>query len=149
MVTVKPGDSLAKIAAEHGLDPVAGWRLIYDANPSIANPHQIRAGQQLRIPAPGEQVPPRPPIALETVAGGSVWDRLAQCESSGRWNLNVGTFDGGLQFLPSTWRAYGGTQYAPSANLATREQQIAVAERVLAGQGWEAWPTCSRKLGLR
>ncbi|HEY8374384.1 MAG TPA: transglycosylase family protein, partial [Pseudonocardiaceae bacterium] len=55
----------------------------------------------------------------------------------------------GLQFTPSTWRAYGGTEYAPNAHLATREQQIAVAERVLAGQGWKAWPACSAKLGLR
>ncbi len=149
--TVVPGDSLAKIAAKHGLAPATGWRLVYDANPSIANPHLIMPGQQLRIPAPGEQVPGRPltPRAPKAAAGGSVWDRLAQCESSGNWSSNVGTFDGGLQFLPSTWRAYGGAQYAPYANQATRQQQIAVAERVLAGQGWRAWPACSRKLGLR
>ncbi|MGH3923381.1 MAG: transglycosylase family protein, partial [Pseudonocardiaceae bacterium] len=148
---VAPGDSLTKIAAKHGLDPATGWRAIFDANPSIANPHLIKVGQQLRIPAPGEQAPQRPlsTPAPQATASGSVWDRLAQCESSGRWSLNVGTFDGGLQFLPSTWRAYGGTRYAPSANLATREQQIAVAERVLAGQGWGAWPACARKLGLR
>lgn len=75
-----------------------------------------------------------------------VWDRLAQCESSGNWGINTGNgFSGGLQFTPSTWRAFGGTG---SAHQASREQQIAVAERVLAGQGWNAWPACSRKLGI-
>ncbi len=151
MHTVMSGDSLAKIAAKYGVDPASGWRVIYDANPSIADPNLIMVGQTLRIPAPDEQVPPRPLTvgAPKAAASGDVWDRLAQCESAGRWSLNVGTFDGGLQFLPSTWRAYGGARYAPSANLATREQQIAVAERVLAGQGWKAWPACARKLGLR
>lgn len=83
-------------------------------------------------------------------ATGSVWDRLAQCESGGRWGYNGPSgYDGGLQFSPSTWRAYGGSQYAAYAWQASRLQQIAVAERVQAGQGWGAWPACSRKLGLR
>lgn len=82
-------------------------------------------------------------------ARSSVWDRLAQCESNGRWNLNVGTFDGGLQFLPSTWLAAGGGKYAPYAWQATREQQIAIAESWLAKTSWAQWPACSRKLGLR
>lgn len=77
----------------------------------------------------------------------STWDRLAQCESSGNWQINTGNgYYGGLQFTLSTWRAFGG-QGMP--HQATREQQIAVAERVLAVQGWKAWPACSRKLGLR
>src|SRR4051812_47765644 len=83
-------------------------------------------------------------------ATGSTWDRLAQCESSGNWSINTGNgFSGGLQFTPSTWRAYGGTAYASSAYLAGRSAQIAVAQRVLASQGWGAWPACSAKLGLR
>ena len=82
-------------------------------------------------------------------APDSDWDRLAQCEASGNWHINTGNgYHGGLQFSPSTWRAYGGEQYAPYAYLASREQQIAVAERVLAGQGWGAWPSCSSRLGL-
>lgn len=82
-------------------------------------------------------------------APDSDWDRLAQCESGGNWGINTGNgYHGGLQFSPSTWAAYGGTQFAPTANQATREQQIAIAERTLAGQGWGAWPSCSRKLGL-
>jgi hypothetical protein len=81
-------------------------------------------------------------------APDSVWDRVAQCESSGNWNINTGNgFFGGLQFTSSTWRAFGGAQFAGSANQASREQQIMVAERVLAGQGWGAWPVCSRKAG--
>jgi resuscitation-promoting factor RpfA len=82
-----------------------------------------------------------------TAAPASVWDRLAQCESGGNWNTNTGNgFSGGLQFAGSTWRAYGGKG---AAHQASRGQQIAVAERVLASQGWKAWPACSRKLGLR
>ena len=81
-------------------------------------------------------------------APDSVWDRVAQCESSGNWNINTGNgFFGGLQFTASTWRAFGGNVFADSANHASREQQIVVAERVLAGQGWGAWPVCSRKAG--
>ncbi|MHA6796845.1 transglycosylase family protein [Pseudonocardia bannensis] len=90
------------------------------------------------------------PLAVAGTANAapdSAWDRLAQCESGGRWNINTGNgYSGGLQFNPTTWRAFGGTG---SAHNASREQQIAVAERVLAAQGWGAWPACSSKMGLR
>ena len=77
----------------------------------------------------------------------SVWDSLAQCESSGNWNTNTGNgYAGGLQFSQSTWAAYGGTGSAANAS---RAQQIAVAEKVQASQGWGAWPACAAKLGLR
>jgi len=73
-------------------------------------------------------------------APDSTWDAVAQCESSGNWAINTGNgYYGGLQFTQSTWDAYGGQQYASRADLATREQQIAVAEQTLAGQGWGAW----------
>jgi LysM repeat protein len=89
-----------------------------------------------------------PLVGLATpafAASDSTWDRLAQCESGGRWNIDTGNgFSGGLQFTASTWKAYGGSG---SAHNASREEQIAVAERVLAGQGWGAWPSCSRKVG--
>ena len=89
-------------------------------------------------------------VAPAHAASDASWDKLAKCESGGRWNINTGNgYHGGLQFSPSTWAAYGGKTYAPTANKATREQQIAVAEKVLAKQGWNAWPSCSRKLGLR
>lgn len=91
------------------------------------------------------------PVAVAGTANAApaptnTWDQLAQCESSGNWGANTGNgFSGGLQFTPSTWQAFGGTG---SAHNASREQQIAVAERVLAAQGWGAWPACSKKLGL-
>ncbi|MEY8567501.1 resuscitation-promoting factor Rpf1 domain-containing protein [Corynebacterium sp.] len=82
-------------------------------------------------------------------APDSDWDRLAECESGGDWHINTGNgFQGGLQFSPSTWSGYGGDEFAPSADQASREEQIVVAERVLEGQGWGAWPSCSAQLGL-
>ncbi|WP_284819446.1 transglycosylase family protein [Corynebacterium rhinophilum] len=88
--------------------------------------------------------------AAPAVADGSVWDSIAQCESTGNWSINTGNgFSGGLQFAPSTWAGFGGTEYAPEAWQATREQQIAVAQKVQASQGWGAWPACTAKLGLR
>lgn len=82
-------------------------------------------------------------------ASDATWNSLAQCESSGDWSINTGNgYYGGLQFSQPTWEAYGGLQYAPRADLATREQQIAVAERTQDSQGWGAWPACSAKLGL-
>lgn len=82
-------------------------------------------------------------------ASVSTWDRVAACESSGNWHINTGNgFYGGLQFTRSTWLAYGGGRYAPRADLATKAQQIAIAEKVLAGQGAGAWPVCSVRAGL-
>jgi cell wall-associated NlpC family hydrolase len=76
------------------------------------------------------------------------WDVVAQCESGGNWAINTGNgFYGGLQFTPSTWKAFGGLAYAPRADLATKAEQIAVAEKTLAAQGPNAWPVCSHKPG--
>ncbi|WP_432138554.1 MULTISPECIES: transglycosylase family protein [unclassified Streptomyces] len=81
-------------------------------------------------------------------ADSGVWDRIARCESGGNWHINTGNgYYGGLQFAGSTWRAYGGTAYAPTADGATREQQIAVATKVQRAQGWGAWPVCSARAG--
>lgn len=75
------------------------------------------------------------------------WDQVARCESGGNWAINTGNgYHGGVQFSSSTWASHGGGQYAPSAELATKEQQIAVAERVLATQGRGAWPVCGGPL---
>jgi len=75
------------------------------------------------------------------------WDRIAQCESGGKWDINTGNgYHGGLQFDPDTWREHGGKGQAEDAS---KDEQIAVAERVLEKQGWGAWPVCSRKAGLR
>ncbi|GAB3075362.1 resuscitation-promoting factor protein RpfA [Intrasporangium mesophilum] len=79
----------------------------------------------------------------------TVWDRVAACESGGNWHINTGNgYYGGLQFSSSTWRGYGGGAYASRADLATKAQQIAVAQRVLASQGPGAWPVCSVRAGL-
>ena len=86
------------------------------------------------------------PVAIAaTPASATDWDAIAKCESGGNWSTNTGNgFYGGLQFTQSTWRAYGG---AGSAQNASREEQIAVAERVLQGQGIGAWPVCGRHGG--
>ncbi len=76
------------------------------------------------------------------------WDAVAQCESGGNWSISTGNgFYGGLQFTRGTWKAYGGTKYASTANKASRSEQIAIAEKVLRGQGIGAWPVCGRKGG--
>ncbi|WP_234828481.1 transglycosylase family protein, partial [Mycobacterium tuberculosis] len=74
--------------------------------------------------------------AQATAATDGEWDQVARCESGGNWSINTGNgYLGGLQFTQSTWAAHGGGEFAPSAQLASREQQIAVGERVLAGKG--------------
>jgi resuscitation-promoting factor RpfB len=106
-------------------------------------------------PEPQPASPPVPtpsapaPAPAPSVSGGP-WDALAQCESGGNWAINTGNgYYGGLQFSAGTWLGYGGGQYAPTANLATREQQIAIASKVRdARGGYGDWPACSAKLGL-
>ncbi|SDJ47462.1 transglycosylase family protein [Streptomyces indicus] len=95
-------------------------------------------------------------MALPLVGTGSAhaadvgtWNKVAACEAGGNWSINTGNgYYGGLQFRQSTWEEYGGTRYAPRADLATKDQQIAIAEKVLAGQGPQAWPVCSVRAGL-
>jgi LysM repeat protein len=168
-VTVKQGDSLSKIAKKAKL---SSWRPIWDLNKKIHHPNLIHPGQKLLLPVKGEKVKHRPLPALAVTraistersaapasssgratvtrsasAGGSVWDRLAQCESGGNWGINTGNgYSGGLQFAQGTWAANGGSG---SAHNASRAEQIRVAERVRASQGWGAWPACSARLGLR
>ncbi|EKT82647.1 hypothetical protein WSS_A10477 [Rhodococcus opacus M213] len=102
-----------------------------------AQPKVIRVGAK-----PGTEVPP--------VENGSVWDALAQCEATGNWAINTGNgFFGGVQFDQNTWERQGGLKYAPRADLATREEQIAVASKTQKTQGWGAWPSCSGRLGVR
>ncbi|BBU21520.1 resuscitation-promoting factor [Mycobacterium xenopi] len=91
---------------------------------------------------PGTEVPPIP--------DATVWDAIARCEAGGNWAINTGNgYYGGVQFDQSTWERSGGLRYAPRADLATREEQIAVAETVLQRQGWGAWPVCSGRAGAR
>jgi len=105
--------------------------------------------------APSTQAPATAPSAAQASAPVapadtgtpvSTWDKVAQCESGGNWATSTGNgFHGGLQFTASTWRSFGGSGMPHQAS---RTEQIAVAERVLAAQGWKAWPACSHKLGL-
>ena len=79
----------------------------------------------------------------------NVWDRVATCESGNNWSINTGNgYYGGLQFSKSTWLAFGGGKYASSAQYATRDQQIYVAQATLRVQGPGAWPVCSKRAGL-
>lgn len=87
--------------------------------------------------------------ATAGAASSATWDKVAECESGEDWAINSGNGHfGGLQFRQSTWEQFGGTVYAARADLATREEQIAVAEKVLDGQGPQAWPACSERAGL-
>ncbi|WP_053848205.1 transglycosylase family protein [Streptomyces sp. NRRL B-24085] len=84
-----------------------------------------------------------------SAATGTTWDRVAECESGGSWSANDGNgFYGGLQMSQENWEKYGGLEYAETADLASRNQQIAVAEKLLADQGIAAWPTCGLLGGL-
>ncbi len=175
-VTVVEGDYLEKIANEHNTTYMRIFDANEAIeNPDVIQVGQVfripRADEQLAarvLPTTVQEVavqttnvvrqastapaPAQAPKAAANyaVGNGSVWDQLAKCESGGNWAINTGNgFYGGLQFTYSTWLGYGGGAYAPRADLATREQQIAIAEKTLAGQGWGAWPACSSKLGLR
>ncbi|MGW7612532.1 transglycosylase family protein [Streptomyces sp. NPDC054766] len=87
--------------------------------------------------------------ASASAADGTTWDRVAQCESGGAWSSDQGNgFYGGLQLGQEDWEAYGGLDYAPRADQASRSQQIAVAEKLLDDRGLAAWPTCGPLSGL-
>ncbi|HJP88655.1 MAG TPA: transglycosylase family protein [Candidatus Limnocylindrales bacterium] len=105
--------------------------------------------QPIATPRPAAPAAPAAPAPVVNYDGGTVWDQLAQCESGGNWAINTGNgYYGGLQFSYGTWLGYGGGEFAEYAHLATREQQIIVAERLHAARGFAPWPACSAKLGL-
>jgi resuscitation-promoting factor RpfB len=115
--------------AETGRLPVANV-VVAPATESV-----VRVGAK-----PGTEVP--------AVTRGGTWDALAQCEAGGNWAINTGNgFFGGVQFDQNTWERNGGLRYAARADLATREEQIAIAEVTRARQGWGAWPVCSGRIG--
>ncbi|HET7320830.1 MAG TPA: transglycosylase family protein [Candidatus Saccharimonadales bacterium] len=170
-VTVQQGDTLTKLATDNSTTYVR----LYDKNTNINDPDLIFPNEVITIPAQEEQLPDRPlpekvqaaiaaaPQALQTTPqqpayhssaapvapSGSVWDELAQCESGGNWAINTGNgFYGGVQFDYNTWLSNGGGAYAERADLATRDQQIAIASKVQAARGWSPWPACASKLGL-
>lgn len=103
--------------------------------------------------SPSQQATRGEPSGSSDIPGVPQWkvamfDQLSECESGRNWSINTGNgFSGGLQFLPSTWTGFGGGEFAPSAHLATREQQIIIADKVQKSQGWGAWPACSARYG--
>ncbi|GEL18777.1 resuscitation-promoting factor [Pseudonocardia asaccharolytica] len=122
----------------------------------------VRDGQEVRREQvrAGSSTPPTPRVVKvgtndekpqpPAVSDGRVWDQLAKCEAGGNWAINTGNgYYGGLQFDAQTWRANGGTQYAPLPHQASREEQIAVATKLRDSRGgYGSWPACARKLGL-
>lgn len=171
--TVQPGDSLSTVTP----DDWPYVCVVNVASGAIPDCDTLRSGQGVRLQVPAAEraaidrwfaaVPtsapapaPRPvayrssvpasapaPAPTPAAPSGSVWDRLAQCESGGNWAINTGNgYYGGLQFSPSSWAAAGGSGMPHQAS---RDEQIRVAENLLAMQGWGAWPACSAKLGLR
>ena len=113
--------------------------------------HAAAEGGDVEAPESVEETPAVAAVPVPTPEPPQgVWDALARCESTSNWHINSGnSFYGGLQFDRQTWLAYGGGVYAPRADLASRAQQIAVAEKLRASRGYQPWPVCSRKLGLR
>ena len=95
-------------------------------------------------------VPATTLVAPANAATTRTWNRLAQCESGGRWHINTPNgYYGGLQISSSTWHGFGGGRYAKIPSRASKAQQIKVAKRIKHAQGWGAWPTCSRRIGVR
>lgn len=169
---VQPGDSLSLIADEHDTT----YQRIYFANPNVAHPDVIHPGEKLKIPhedeklkkrplpedqvvaapvqpvatyssAPQPQPAPQPAAPAVSAASGSVWDRLAACESGGNWQINTGNgYYGGLQFSAATWQSVGGTGLPHQHS---RDEQIRRGQILQARSGWGQWPACSAKLGLR
>jgi LysM repeat protein len=172
IVKVRSGDSLSIIAKRQKTH----YKRIFYANPKIKDPDLIFAGDNLRIPHKQEKLKARPlaataapaqtyhaaqpsyqtarynyqpaPAAVPANAvSGSVWDRLAQCESGGNWAINTGNgFYGGLQFTLATWRGVGGSGYPHQAS---RAEQIKRGQILQARSGWGQWPACTAKMGLR
>ncbi|WP_327357155.1 transglycosylase family protein [Streptomyces sp. NBC_01304] len=132
-----------------GLSLLAAQSGAYAAAPPPPAPAPVSAaagpGSASVGPASDSAAPAYYEATVDCSAGRRPWSCLAECESSGRWHIATGNgYYGGLQFWQPTWEEHGGLVYAPRADLATREEQIKVAEAVLRNQGWEAWPVCSK-----
>jgi uncharacterized protein YabE (DUF348 family) len=143
-----PGMSIGSVVVE---DPGTPGEQIVTFLVTLANGKETYR-KQLAI----QEITPARPTRIRvgakglTVTEDTVWDQLARCESGGNWTANSGNgYYGGLQFDKATWSANGGDQFTPYPHQASREQQIAVAQRVRDGRGnYRAWPTCSAHLGL-
>lgn len=152
-----PADAPVPVSAERARPPVRAATVI-DGPPRSHLRPDASVAERSEVVLPDEALRPEEFLAersgTRTLPDEAVWDALARCEADGRWDavriiggriVNAG----GLQFATMTWDAYRPEGAPALASDATREQQIAAAERVLARQGWDAWPTCARRLGLR
>ena len=154
-----PADALLREAAPMTATTRGGvlsGRIVDGASSDVASESLVRGG----VPAPGPVAMEPTLVALATPTpaeprrvvmydGDTVWDALATCESGGNWASNTGNgYYGGLQFSLGAWQGYGGSAYAAYPHEATREEQIAVAERLRAARGYQPWPACRGELGL-
>ncbi len=169
-ITVQAGDYLSELATANNTTV----QRLFDKNTQIQDPNLIYPSEVLQVPAINEQLTPRPfpngvvastatsvpdadstytvlqaapsSTTVATTPSSNIWDEIAQCESGGNWSTDTGNgYYGGLQFTLDSWRAFGGTGYPNQAN---RTEQITVAQKLQAAQGWSAWPVCSANLGL-
>lgn len=136
-----------------GSSNFAGEKIIMVAEqvPLTEPPKKVNVvKQQIKAKAPQKAKPQSRAPSKNYSSGGSIWDRIAKCESSGNWSASnpSGKYTGGLQFDRQTWASGGGTQYSSHAGAATKQQQIAVAENIRAKRGYQPW-TCASKLGIR
>lgn len=125
--------------------------LLTAAAPATAQAAQpVSATRAVHTPPPPAPGPPPKPAAYDCAKDQWPWGCVAKCESGGNWRINTGNGHyGGLQFSQRTWEGFGGAKYAPRADLASRKEQIAIARKVVASQGWGAWPHCSQRYGLK
>ncbi len=134
------------------------WRVTYDNGREVgrerigagsSTPAKARVVKVGTKKAAAKPAPAPKKAAAPAAAGGAVWDKIAECEAGGDWSTNSGNgYYGGLQFDTQTWNAYGGDQYAPRPDQASREEQIAVANKVKDDRGgYSAWPNCGKKAG--
>ena len=142
-------------AGIHALEEDGAGVDLTGVNDSETGEHVVPEVEAVSSPAPRPEEEPdltveSPRVQLTPEPPPGIWDRLAACESTSRWHVNTGNgYYGGVQQDMTFWRRYGGLAFAPRPDLASRGEQIIVAQRGLAVQGWAAWPACSRRLGLR
>lgn len=147
---VEKGETLSIIGSKTGNT----WQDLCEWNrDQISNCDVIYPKERLRLFAPQEGSAPANNSGEGTYHGRTsidTWERLAQCESSGDWHINTGNgYYGGVQISKPTWDGYNGNQFASYPHRTGKYNQMTVAQRILDGQGWNAWPYCSRQIGMR
>ncbi|MEX1177686.1 MAG: transglycosylase family protein [Nitriliruptor sp.] len=146
-LTVTPADRIEPVAAETDELTTAMFAAIEArAELDAQAPPPPPEPEPEPEPEPAAEPEPEPAPAAPATTDAGVWDRLAECESGGNWSINTGNgYYGGIQFSLQSWEAVGGTGYPHEASKAT---QIEMGERLREIQGWNAWPSCARQLGL-